>query len=59
MKEIRINTRINEELRDDLLEIAAEEPFEGNFSQVVRQALREFRDRRRRRGTRPHPAPSS
>ena len=49
--------RINEELRDDLLRIAAEEDvFEGNFSQVVRQALREFRDRRRPRASkRPDP----
>lgn len=41
---VRFMIRIEKELHDDLVEIAAES-YEGNLSMVARKALREFRDR--------------
>jgi hypothetical protein len=58
MPKVRIDAYIEKALRNDLLEIATEDRFEGNFSQVVRLALKEFRDRRRRHASK-SPGPSS
>ena len=60
MKEpkVKIDGTIEESLRDDLRKIATE-AFYGNFSLMLRVALKEFRDRHRPHGTKPHPARSS
>lgn len=43
-----ITARISEGLYNDLRKIAAEPVFEKKLSRVIRMALEEFRDRRRR-----------
>lgn len=48
-RKVKIDGTIEKTLRDDLMKIATKD-FYGNFSLMLRVALGQFRDRRRRRG---------